>query len=58
MTDSHANEIRLIANEIMRQLYEAGQREQLDLLRMYAEIALKRMDEQAASLNKTDEQRA
>lgn len=39
-----ANEQRLIANEIMRRLYEAGEREQLELLRMYAERAIQEID--------------
>lgn len=46
LSDDEANEIRLVANEIMRRLYEGGQREQLDLLRMYAEIALKHIDQE------------
>jgi len=44
MTENEANEIRLIANEIMRRLYEAGAREQLDLLRMYAVRAIEEID--------------
>lgn len=45
MKTNNANEERLIANEIMRRLYEADEREQLDLLRRYAEIAIKHIDE-------------
>ena len=44
MTDNEANEIRLVANEIMRKLYYAGQREQLKILRMYAERAIEEID--------------
>lgn len=44
MTDSEANEIRLIANEIMLRLYKAGQRDQLNLLRIYAVRAIKEID--------------
>lgn len=44
MTDNEANEIRLIANEVMRRLYIDGQREQLDLLRMYAVSAIEHID--------------
>lgn len=44
MTNSEANELRLIANEIMRKLYLNNQREQLELLRMYADSAIKEID--------------
>lgn len=44
MTNSEANEYRLTANEIMSMLCEAGKREQLDLLRMYAESAITQID--------------
>lgn len=47
MTDSEANELRLVANEIMRQLFEAGQRDQLDMLRCYAKIAIEHLDKKA-----------
>jgi len=36
MTDHEANQKRLIANEIMRQLSEAGQLDQLRILEIYA----------------------
>ena len=44
MDDNYANEIRLIANEIMRQLYEGGYRYQLHLLKRYAEVAIEHID--------------
>jgi hypothetical protein len=44
MTDEEANEIRLIANEIMRRLYENGKRSQLDLLQKYALRAIEEID--------------
>jgi len=40
LTDNEANEYRIIANEIMRLLYLTGHRDQLDILRKYAETAL------------------
>ena len=40
-TDTEANELRLVANEIMRRLYTAGKRDQLTLLSWYVEGALK-----------------
>lgn len=43
----NANEERLIANEIMRRLYEAGERDQLDLLRIYAEVAIREIDKES-----------
>jgi len=42
----HWNELRLYANEIMRQLYEAGERRQLEILRMYSEQAIKMLDKE------------
>jgi len=44
MTDEEANEIRLIANEIMRRLYENRKRDQLDLLQGYASRAIEEID--------------
>lgn len=44
ISKDNANEYRLTANEIMRLLYEAGQREQLELLRSYADTAIKMID--------------
>ena len=43
-TDHEANEVRLIANEIMRRLYTGGHREQLNLLLRYAEQAIEEID--------------
>lgn len=40
MDDQTANTLRLYANEIMRQLYEAGQLDQLRILEIYAARAL------------------
>jgi len=37
------NEKRLIANQICYELYRSGNVEQLDLLRMYCESAIKRI---------------
>ncbi len=45
MSDSEANELRLIANEIIRKLYMAGQRGQIEILHIYSEVALTRIDE-------------
>lgn len=47
MTADEANSIRLYANEIMRQLYIAGEREQLELLRMYAVGAIEELNRAA-----------
>lgn len=41
MSDDEANELRLVANEIMSRLYEAGQLTQLRILELYATQALK-----------------
>ncbi len=51
MTDSEANELRLVANEIMRQLYEADKRDQLNLLGMYAKRAIEEIDKAKATLS-------
>lgn len=40
MDDHEANEKRLIANEIIRQLYEAGQLDQLRILQISTNRAL------------------
>ena len=50
MDDNEANEKRLIANEIMRQLYEAGQLTQLRLLELYATAALKTAKEKTGKV--------
>lgn len=43
-----ANEERLIANEIMRRLYESGERSQLALLRAYADAAIRHLENSPA----------
>ena len=48
MSDSEANDLRLIANEIMLRLYGANKREQLDMLRMYSERAIEEIDKARA----------
>jgi hypothetical protein len=53
MTGIEANEIRLVANEIMHRLYTGGHREQLDTLRMYAVRAIEEIDK-AKKSNKED----
>lgn len=45
MTDKEANDMRLIANEIMRRLYEAGQLKQIVVLHNYANAILERAEE-------------
>lgn len=40
MTSAEANEKRLLANEIMRQLYDAAEGEQLRILVAYGKAAL------------------
>lgn len=47
MTAEEANNIRLYANEIMRRLYVDGQREQLEILRMYSVRAIEELDRAA-----------
>ena len=47
MTADELNTLRLHANEIMRQLYLAGEREQLSILRQYAERAIEEIDRAA-----------
>lgn len=41
----NANELRLTANEIMRQLYELGEREQLRILVAYGHAAINLIDQ-------------
>lgn len=43
-TDHEYNELRLVANEIMRQLYEGGKRDQLHILEQYAKNAIQILD--------------
>lgn len=43
MSPDEANSLRLTANEIMRLLYEAGERTQLEILCGYASVSLDRM---------------
>ncbi len=45
MTDNEANELRVLANEVMRRLFEGGHREQLNILKAYAKIAIEHLDE-------------
>lgn len=45
MDDHEANQKRLIANEIIRQLYEAGQADQLRILQISANRALEILKE-------------
>lgn len=52
-TKNDYNELRLYANEIMRQLYEAGEVEQLDILRLYAEVAIKHIGDEEKSGKRT-----
>jgi hypothetical protein len=49
MTDNEANENRLLAKAVMRKLYEAGQREHLNILRMYAMRAIAAIDAKNAA---------
>lgn len=42
---NEANEKRLIASEIIRQLYEAGERSQIELLKISCDRALELLDE-------------
>ena len=46
MNANDANEERLIANEIMRRLYEAGEAEQLRILMLYAKRCIELIDEE------------
>ncbi len=47
-SSSELNELRLYANEIMRQLYEAGERGQLDILVIYGKICIECIDREQA----------
>ena len=40
MTKDHANQIRLTANEIIMQLFHAGELEQLEILLQYSQMAV------------------
>lgn len=42
------NDLRLYANEIMRRLYIDGEREQLEILRLYAARCIEEIDAKAA----------
>jgi hypothetical protein len=44
MSDEEANDIRLIANEIINRLYKADKREQLWILMSYAKVAIEYID--------------
>ena len=52
MTVDELNTLRLQANEIMRQLYLAGEREQLNILLKYAERAIEEIDRAALAAAK------
>ncbi len=43
-TSSDLNELRLVANEIMHKLYEAGETDQLRILRSYAATAIEYLE--------------
>lgn len=43
-TKNDYNELRLYANEIMRQLYEAGEADQLKILVSYGKVALEHIE--------------
>ncbi len=43
---SQANETRLIANEIMRQLYLCGEVEQLKILVAYGQLCLEQIEQE------------
>ena len=47
MTADEANALRVVANEIMSRLYIAGEREHLEILRLYAVRAIKEIDRAA-----------
>ncbi len=49
MNTMDANEERLIANEIMRRLYEANERGQLEILMLYAKRCIELIDDRANS---------
>ena len=49
MDNTEANEIRLVANEIMRKLYMDRKKEQLEILRNYAIRAIEEIDKQTSS---------
>ena len=52
MTADELNTLRLHANEIMRQLYLAGEREQLNILLKYAERSIEEIDRAALAAAK------
>lgn len=51
MTDPEANDLRCYAAEIIVRLYQAGQREQLKLLRDQAEASIREIDQRASTEN-------